>query len=73
MKGVVEYMKYKIDLRFGGLAAVIQALLLVLRFTNIIDWTWYFVMAPILIFLGIASLVLIIFGIMLIINNRNRF
>ena len=72
MKEVVK-LKYKIDLRFGGLAAIIQIILLALRITNIIDWPWYFVMAPILIFLGIAFLVLIIFGIMLIINNRNRF
>ena len=66
-------MNYKINLRFGGVAAVIQVLLLALRITNIIDWPWYFVMAPILIFLGIASLILIIFGVMIAINNRNRF
>ena len=72
MKEVIK-LKYKINLRFGGVAAVIQVILLVLRLTNIVYWPWYIIMAPVLLFLGIASILLIIFGVMIATNNHNRF
>lgn len=53
-----------------GLLSVLQVIFIVLKFTNLIDWSWPIVLIPIWISLSITALVLIIFLVHLLLISK---
>jgi hypothetical protein len=46
-----------------GICTILFVVFLTLKLTNVIDWSWWWVTAPIWIPLGIVALILIVVGI----------
>lgn len=56
--------KYNIDIDTCGLPTILLVTFIVLKLTNVIDWSWWWVLSPIwiplLIVLGVIGLILLI-------------
>jgi hypothetical protein len=56
---------------FNGIADALVLIFVVLKLTNLIDWSWWWVFSPWIIMMILVSVILsIAIGIMLIINKK---
>jgi hypothetical protein len=56
---------------FNGIANALVLIFVVLKLTNLIDWSWWWVFSPWIIMMILVSVILsIAIGIMLIINKK---
>lgn len=58
----------KVNIDIGGGTSLLQVAFIVLKLTEVIDWSWWWVMSPLWITGGIALLILIIVGIIALFN-----
>ena len=56
-------METKIVNRGYGLSTVLTIVFLILKLTNVITWSWWWVFSPILISFGLSVLLLIFLGV----------
>ena len=59
MKGV-KIMDEKKSEIWTDIVAVLQAILIFLKFLGLIEWSWWVVLAPILIMIGILLIMIIV-------------
>lgn len=53
-----------------GFAGLLTVVFIVLKLTGVIAWSWWWVLSPLWISVGVAVLVLIIVGVMFLIRER---
>ena len=58
--------KTNITIDLGGLSTILFIVFLVLKLTNVIDWSWWWVTAPLWISFGLGLVALLIYTIVLL-------
>lgn len=55
-----------------GLSGVLTIIFVVLKLVDVIDWSWWWVLSPILIDIGLAIIVLVIFALYIAHDNKKN-
>lgn len=58
--------KTNITIDLGGLSTIIFIVFLILKLTNVIDWSWWWVTSPLWISVGLGLVALLIYTIVLL-------
>lgn len=53
----------------GKLAPILTFVFILLKIQNIIDWSWYWVLSPIIYYYAIVPIILLIMGIAIILRD----
>lgn len=54
-----------------GFFGLLTIVFIVLKLTNVISWSWWWVLAPTLIPLGLVAVIFLIVGLVFLINSRS--
>lgn len=52
-----------------GFTGLLTITFIILKLTNTIDWSWFWVLSPLIISLGIALIILLVVGIIAVLND----